>query len=190
MVAIGDSKTIGYGALAKNGYRNELAANLSALPGVSDAYFVDVLASSGWTMAQVWAALPAFLASEADVPEWVLMNVGTPDLPNIGGSTTEAAWKSALGNILDALHAKWPSAQIRLMRPIWLGYEANAATMNDTWMPAVLATRAAFAAVGPDERVFLDATTLPDGIHPSDAGYTLTASEWQTAMGLLHLTWR
>lgn len=184
MVAVGDSKTMGYPySLATYAYRNELATNLLALPGVDSADFVGALAVNAMTMEQAVVNLPAFISSVADKPNFVLFSVGSADIPHVNVEVTEAAWTANLGTALDLMHAAWPDAQILVMRPLWIFYAANSDVMDDDWIPSVLATRGAFAAVGPDERTFLDMSNTIDGLHPLPAGYSLTAAEWQTVMG-------
>lgn len=183
-MAIGDSKTVGLPCCAaKNGYRDELVAGIRNHDPTNNVEFSGVLAASEKTTAQTLADLPAFIAAQTQAPDWVLINLGTNDLSAIRlGTVTEAGWKADMGAILDAINAEWPSAKVRLMRPIWIGYEVEAASLNDVWMPSVLSTRSDWAAVGPDERDYMTGF-MPDNIHANSAGYTLTAAEWQTAMG-------
>ncbi len=68
-------------------------------------------------------------------------------------------------------------------------FDAQCDLIDDTYIPNVLSSRGAFAAVGPDERIFLEhgddgVTMTSDGIHPNATGYAETAAEWQTSMGL------
>lgn len=148
--------------------------------------FTGAYAVPGVTTATAAGAIDAFLAAiteQSDTPVWVLYNLGSNDLAGISDSSiTEAAWKANTGYIFDAIHTKWPNAQIRAMRVYWAGAEAAAATLNDSWLPAVISTRSGFVAVGPDERLFLPGN-LTDATHPNATGYSLTAAQWQTVMG-------
>ena len=98
------------------------------------------------------------------------------------GAITRAEWRTSLGGLLDGLHARWPLAQILVARIYHADWTAEQDTMNDTDLPTVLSTRGPWAAVGIDERTFLPGNTS-DSTHPNSTGYTLTAAEWQTAMG-------
>lgn len=186
LVAIGDSKTVGWVCCyTTGGYRPTLTASLVATGGFEESSFIGVNASNGITTADSKAQIDAFLASvtDSDGAKVVLINLGTNDLPGIrAGTITQAAWVSDMGYILDAVHVKWPSALAYLMRVYRSDYTAEQDELDDTYIPAVLATRGAFAFVGPDERTFLPGN-VTDTTHPNETGYALTAAEWQTAMG-------
>ncbi len=117
-------------------------------------------------------------------PDVILVNIGANDLTLF---TPQATYETNVGLTLDALHAKWSKAQFYLMRPWRRDRDTESATMA-TWITNILSTRSAWAAVGPDEAVFLKAadngvTYTTEGVHPNVAGYALTAAEWQLAMG-------
>lgn len=184
LIAIGDSKTVGLTCCAAtNGYRNYLIESLDGENDALQASFVGVMATLGWTTEDALSALPAFIAAQAVAPSHILVGLGTNDLPPIRtGAVTEASWVADMGAILDSLHAEWPSAPIYLMRVYRSDYSAEQDTLDDVYIPAALTGRGAWAFVGPDERTFLPGN-VTDITHPNATGYSLTAAEWQTAMG-------
>lgn len=186
LAAIGDSKTYGTDCcVAAGGYRDPLTSRLIALEVNDWQFTAPVYAVGGVTTATVAGDIAAYLDTldPAKVPLHVLINLGTNDLPGIqSGSITQTPWVNNMGTILDAVHAKWPSAKVYLMRVYWSAYPAAQDTLDDTYIPAVLSGRGAWAFVGPDERTFIPGNTA-DGTHPNAHGYDLTAAEWQTVMG-------
>lgn len=192
LTAIGDSKTRGLPCCeADGGARRYLLEGLTqpaswghaVYYGDSNSYWYG---AAGQTSVTVAASINATLAGMTGTqdPEWLLLNLGANDL---SGGTTQAAYETAMGEILDAAKAKWPSLKSKVMRPWRRGYDAQSATMA-TWVANVVSTRSAWASTGPDEAVFLKssddgATYTDDGLHPNLAGYTLTAAQWQAAMG-------
>lgn len=124
--------------------------------------------------------LPAFMAGVAVPPDFVLINIGAVDVADIrSAAINEATWE--MDDMLDAVHAQWPLAQIRVMKVYRFTYEPEAATLA-TWIDNLLVSRSAWASVGPDERTFLIPHTS-DGIHPTATGYSITALLWQQNMG-------
>lgn len=183
LLAIGDSKTLGETCCnGINGYRNTLVTNLTATGNWPSVGFTGALGQSGGTTATVNGLVPAFLASQTLQPQWALVNLGSNDVPKIhDGTLTSSAWLASMGTLLDAIHARWPSTQVRLMRVYHTTYPTECDTIAG-WMDTVVASRSAWAAVGPDERVFLPGH-VSDVTHPDSTGYGLTASAWQTVMG-------
>jgi lysophospholipase L1-like esterase len=143
------------------------------------------IAVGGRSTASAASAVAAELAAASGTPNYICYNLGANDVTSL---PAEATWKANTAAILDAMHTKWPSAQIYLARPWRRSYAAECNTLA-TWQDAVMATRA-WAHVGPDERVFLEngddgARYTSDGVHPTTPdGYILTAAAWKTAMGL------
>ena len=140
------------------------------------------LATSGWGVADLAAAVDAWLAS-GPPRNFVLINIGVNNL----GTVSQATYESNLAYVLDAIHAKWPRCKPLVMRVWKRGFNSQSDTMDDTWIPNVLASRA-WSGLGGDERVFLKgaddgASETVDGIHPTTAGYTATAAAWKAAMG-------
>ena len=167
---IGDSKTLGspYN-LDTGGFQTPLVDYLGGAG--AGVYNVGALAAGSKTVAATLADFPAFAAAySGDDPHYVLVNLGTNDMSDIRlGTLTEGAW--VMDDLLDAIHAEWPSAQIRLTRPIRTDYVPEMTALNDTWIPNVLASRSAWAAVGADEREFLIGANIGDTTHPTPAGY-------------------
>lgn len=182
--AVGDSKSVNYSL--PSGYRQQLEQDITAAVAGREGLFVGTGGVGGATAATTAADIDARLAALPEVekvPEWVLVNLGSNDVSGVrSGSVTYASWSADMGYILDAVHTRWPDAQILIMRPIRLTYEAETTLYNDTWIPDLIATRPTFVALGPDERTFLPGH-LTDTTHPDSSGYVLTASEWLTAMG-------
>lgn len=144
------------------------------------------IAVSGQSTAAAKIAIDAALAAAVGTPNYILYNLGAND---VVAMPAQATWETNTAYILDAMHTKWPSAQIYLMR-VWIRAQlANCNTLA-TWQGNVLATRSAWAHVGPDERIFLEngddgARYTSDGTHPRvQEGYILTAAQWKTALGL------
>jgi lysophospholipase L1-like esterase len=129
--------------------------------------------------------IAAELATLTYTPDKILFNLGAND---VAALPAEATWKADMGTILDAMNAKWPSAQIYIMRP-WKRDEAADCNSLATWIGDIVTARSTYCHLGPDERVFLEggddgATYTADGIHPNAAGYTLTANQWISVAGL------
>lgn len=188
IAVVGDSKSRGATCCTSDeagiGYRTALRSNLAALAlwsviDISSA----VYAVDAQTAATAAAGIGAFLAGQTVTADYALVNLGSNDL---AGLPAEATWKADYATVLDALHTKWPAAQVLVMRPWRRGSDTNADTLA-VWIADVISTRG-WAALGPDERGYLKAgddgvTNTSDGLHPNAAGYALTATEWQTAMG-------
>lgn len=160
-------------------------------------------ASVGRTVAVAKSLVDAYLAalSATPAPEHIMCNLGTNDVGGDAGDVlsdgTGDLWKSNYLYIIDALHTKYPSAKIYLMKP-WKpdvsgsDYTAKLNLIGDTLITDIITARSTFVYLGGDERIFLEngdngATyikPLPDGVHPNAAGYAITAATWKTAVGL------
>jgi lysophospholipase L1-like esterase len=145
----------------------------------------EVIYAGGGTAHSMEATLAADIAAKAYVNNvrWIFVNLGANDTQLL---PAEADWKADFAAILDALHARWPLAHAYVMRPWRRNYAAAMATLIG-WEADVIAARAPWAHVGPDES-FLEggdngASLTTDGIHPNDAGYALTAAAWRAAIG-------
>lgn len=167
--ATGDSKAIGF------------SDELAALIGFAKYDRMD----PGDTAVDFLAGIETSKVVCGQTPERILINLGTGDMRDgIAPAATEAAFEG----IFDNLHAEWPEAHIYAILPWRRGFNAESAAMG-TSIAGVVAARSPWAHVGPDECIFLEngdngVTFTADGIHPNAAGYTLTASEWQTILGL------
>jgi lysophospholipase L1-like esterase len=140
----------------------------------------------GTTVADRAGTIAAEIAALAPVQNmrFILVNLGAND---VSALPAEAVWQANLATVLDAMNVAYPVAKVYVMRPWRRGYAAECNTVA-TRIGNVLATRGAWAFVGPDERVFLEngddgVTYTADGIHPNTAGYALTAAQWKTALG-------
>jgi lysophospholipase L1-like esterase len=186
ILPVGDSKTYGTGdtiADGTTGYPPLLTASLS---GYAEAPLRS--AHGGFTVAMMRPQIVIDLADARQVPAYILINLGTNDFASGNATIPEATWKADYNAILDWLHAKWPSARIGLMRPWRATDNGQLNTVDDAWIPDLVAARA-YCFLGPDERVFLKGadnglTYTTDGVHPNHAGYMLTAAQWETAMGM------
>ena len=182
ILAIGDSKTGGYGDdVGHEGYPIRMSATASAF-----VEYPTRIASGGITVALMQDEIDVDLAAATGTPEFVLINLGTNDA---GSLPIEATWKADYAYILDAIHTKWATAKVYCMRVWNKNHEADCDTMA-TWLAAIIAPRSAWCYVGPDERVFLKGSdngvslTIPaDGVHPNPAGYQVTADQWRLSMG-------
>lgn len=174
VLMIGDSKTASFGTI--NSRLNDGAHNFLEIP--------TRIATSGHTVALMQDEIDADLTAASGTPDFVLINLGANEAGL--GLPSEAAWTADYGYILDAIHAKWPNALIYLMR-VWRRNYATPCNSLAGWISTVVSTRAAWAFVGPDERVFLEngddgATYTSDGLHPTDAGYRLTGQQWASVL--------
>lgn len=185
-MAFGDSKT----SQGAGGWQTYLMTSLEPVTYRKWDTYNGGVAGQGVETAQ--DAIDAELAAAPDAEDgWdirVLLNWG------IAGSIlpVEADWKADYLYILDAIHVKWPYAQVYLHRP-WSAAAINEPqkTNQDTidgWISDVVAARPVFAHLGPDERVWLEygdggATMTYDGVHYSLAGHYECAAQWKTVLG-------
>lgn len=96
-------------------------------------------------------------------------------------------WKLRMGYIADAIHAKYPNGRVFIARPWRRDYLAQANTQAG-WTDEIVAARAGWCFVGPDERVWLEGgddgvTMTTDGTHYSAAGIIEAAAQWQSVLG-------
>jgi hypothetical protein len=122
--------------------------------------------------------IDADLAAITTQHDRVLFNLGVNDIAV--GLPAQAQWESDAGYILDAFHAKFPLAKVYVMRVYNQAYPAESDTL-DGWVGNVVAARPGWALLGPDERTFLPGN-LADDVHPTDAGYVLTAQQWRSVV--------
>lgn len=146
-------------------------------------YTVDSGAYTGQTTTQIAAHLATDITAHTPVtPADVLLSMGSN---NICGA--QAVLETDYGAILDGINAAWASARVFVTKTWIRGYD-SCADVHAAAIDAVLATRGAFAFVGPDERVTLKgadngATNTVDGVHPSAAGSAALAAAWMTILG-------
>ncbi len=142
------------------------------------------LATSGWRASELNSATASWLSGVSNLDR-VMINVGINDIIQ---ATSQATYESNLGQILDKIHAAFPSAKVYVERVWGRNRDAACNTMDDVWIPNALSTRASFAFVGGDERVYLKgsddgASETTDGIHRTALGETLTAYALRAALG-------
>lgn len=174
----GDSKTA-----AVPGYIVDLLANLTTGTGNTWSETPARLAVVGRTIANAAIAAYTEVGTAVGVPQFVLINLGANDVLAL---PAEATFKGNLRTIINNMLLKWPLTTILMMQTWSRGEDADHNSLA-TWRTAIAAEYSRVG-IGPDERVFLEggddgATYTSDGLHPNAAGYTLTATQWQTAMG-------
>lgn len=177
---VGDSKTAYYQ------YQPILITNLIAGSGYKIVWQENpaTLSYSNETIALMAGRIDAELATRTGNPIYILLNFGANDVISL---PAEVTWKANYYYVLDALHAKYPYAQMYIMRA-WRRGQAAECDILAAWIDDIVVSRS-FAHLGPDERVFIEngddgVTYTDDGIHPNTAGYILVAAQWQTSMGL------
>ena len=140
-------------------------------------------AVSGRTVNTTLAAMSAMLAASPDAPGAaeirVLVNLGANDFAAMPAIAT---WESEYGQILDAIHAKWPTARVYVALAWRQNQDANANTAAAS-IATLVAARSSWASLGHDERVWMKgsdngATMSYDGTHYSTAGNTEIVNQW------------
>lgn len=175
---IGDSKT----AAAVNTWPDQLVSTLDGLTVDVQTWRQDNVGLSAST-AGYWAAnLSNILVGQKDNHAVVLVNLGVNDF----ATATETQWKADMLNVLDAVKARWPAAEIYLMRPWKRNFNAKADTFAG-WIADLIASRS-FLHAGPDERVWLrgsddGAAMTTDGIHYNAAAQVEAATQWRAVLG-------
>jgi lysophospholipase L1-like esterase len=181
-----------YGDSKATSYTPNLLASLNAIPvSATVSAESDNLSIPGITLSGMMARYTSDLAARGSQDgmnyRFVLLTVGVNDV--VAGLPPEATWRANFATLIDAIHAKFPAAKVGIARP-WERGAALQAGMNSlaTWIAAEVTPRAAWAFLGPDERVYLEngdngTTYTDDGIHPNAAGQAVAASLWKTAMG-------
>jgi lysophospholipase L1-like esterase len=161
--------------LTADGYEIDFVGSLNNGPG--DLPDRDHEGHRGWRIGQIEERAAGWV-EEYD-PDVALLHIGTNDLVQ-GASAQEAA--SSMGSLLDTLTAAKPEMAVILSTLIPL-HEGDA-----TWRE----TNASFARLvaqraAAGERVLLAdmgaggpqaGDQIPDGVHPSGAGYALMAQVW------------
>jgi len=195
---LGDSKT----SAPLGTWQAPLAADLTAASGFLWSYvnravagasleYLNGVQRAAEPLSWLFDPVPAQYAIPA-----VLINYGVNDiyyptgyggLPSGIANLDQTQWKANLTAMLDAIHAKWPAAAVYVTRPWVRGFDSDCNTLAG-WISDVVATRATFAAVGDDERVWLKgadngATMTSDGLHYSVAGNTEKAAQMKTLLG-------
>lgn len=138
------------------------------------------IATAGWTVQQALDYLNANIASLTDLPDTIIINLGSND------SETEIAFKTIYRSLIELLHTKWPAAPIYLARPVLLsGTPPSTPTaMNTTrhgWIDELIADYE-YVHAGIDETALEGgdgyATNIADTTHYTIAGQTAAAALW------------
>lgn len=116
----------------------------------------------------------------------VLCNWGVNDVDRAGSD--ETTFRTNYGIIIDAIHAKWPAATIRLTIPWKDGEPAGTFDTLAGYIGSIVADHAPYTVLLDDERVWLKgsdngASETVDGIHYSALGMSLAARAKREAMG-------
>lgn len=179
----GDSKTM---------VRRTQGSLMSRLEeGDGSRWLYDAVGRSGYTVSQQAALIATDLANVPSSvnPSFVIINLGTNDAAALPAENT---WKANYRTIIEAIHAKWPSATIWLVKPVRLSGTppsspvAAVATMH-SYIDG-LAGEYAYVEIGFDETALENGdsyvTYFADFAHPNQAGYAQCAVLQMTAMGL------
>ncbi len=143
---------------------------------------------AGETVAVAAANISTILAG---FPDGSLCTQGIQVITELGINDVDplpdqATWIANFETILDAVHAKWPSAKMYLMR-LWKRNELANCNTLDGWIETVVAARSAFTFDGPDERVWLEngdngVTYTSDGGHYNTAGSIQAGHVWASLL--------
>jgi lysophospholipase L1-like esterase len=130
---------------------------------------------------QMFSTMPAATGA-TDIR--VLINLGVNDITT--GLPAEATWEANYLAIIDAIHAKWPTARVYLMRPWVRSFDTDSDTVA-VRVGHLVAARPSFVFVGPDERIWLkgsdNGTTMTvDGTHYSVAGKLEIVNQWAAVL--------
>lgn len=178
LLALGDSKTDpGF-----NTWPTTLASDISTSAHSYIAYNKGVSAATAASMAAAINTTLATVTSGLVTP--VVIDIGVNDF---GGGSSAATWQNNVLTVVDAVHAKWPGAQVWITKPWKQGQDAEADEYA-TRVDAVVVARSAFTFALDDERGWLKtcvATCTTDGIHFFTAtGQSSAVTAKRTALGL------
>jgi hypothetical protein len=178
VVTLGDSKTW------RNEWQMPLSSTLSIASGT--AWYVANGGVNGATVATTASTVSTILAgvNPPDNVTDVLIDLGVNEM---GSLPAEATWETNYLTVIDAVHAKWPAAHVRIMRPWKRGFDTDSDTLAN-YINVIQAARSSFVILGPDERVWLKSSdngtaNTTDGTHYSTAGNTAVVAQWKTQLG-------
>lgn len=134
------------------------------------------------TYAATWLALQPSEGVYA-----VLINLGVNDMVVGGSLPIEATWIANYETLLDAIHSRWPPAQVYLTRPWMQGHDADSTTLHGR-IDTIVSDRSSFVHVLDDEALWLKgsdngASETTDGTHYSPFGMGLATAAKQAALG-------
>lgn len=183
LFAVGDSKTDG------DAWVGLLHQELGARNGEAWGEILPRYGLSGYNAATLAAYVAANLSSIAAVPapSKICVNIGANDIAS-NTAPDAATWKANLTAIIDALRAKWSSADIYVAKPWRQGSDSAASTLAG-YVDDVVATYGSHVFAGPNESVWLKssddgATFTVDGVHyNTTTAQTIAAAQWLAAMG-------
>lgn len=188
LFVVGDSKSTDTWNTAPT-WITKLLAELGARTGKSFREIQPRFAVTGYTVAAMKAYVDANLASvpASPAPSRICINLGANDVA--GPSTpAEVAWKANLTAIIDALRAKWASADVYVAKPWRQATDTESAAVAG-YIDAVIATYGSRVFVGHNESLWAKgsdagATMMPDGVHyNTTTAQTIAAAQWLAAMG-------
>jgi lysophospholipase L1-like esterase len=165
-----------------NAWPADLVTALNAATDPSETWRHDNVGVSA-TGAAYWATnVGSILAPLKDNHVTALINLGVNDF----GTATESTWKANMLTTADAIAARWPAAQVYVMRP-WKRSNDTTANTYAGWIADLIAVRS-FLHAGPDERIWLKglddgATMTTDGIHYNAAGEAEAVAQWRSVLG-------
>lgn len=188
IMTLGDSRT------TQGGWQTTLLTNLNSttheIPSWS--YLIDNT-SIDTSVVVLASNITTYLTTNdcaLTYPHWVLCDLGEHDMVGTppGGVPDQTTFQNSYLTLIDAAHAKWPSAQFLLDFPWTVPLNGSMYTTFKGYVQNVIAARSTICAVGVDQGVTIKggdngATNTSDGIHFSTAGKTAYASAMQTAMG-------
>ncbi len=182
-MGVGDSKTWGQNdstatfANGNNGWIKSLADTTALIEVPRNGV-------AGRTWATAAAAVDAELLVYAYTPNYIFVNFGANDVLSL---PSQATLEANIAYVLDAYHAKFPSATLYVDYPWRSGTDAACNTLAG-YIDNVRGSRA-WALAGLDERTTLKgadngATYYSDGVHPNAAGHAYWAALRKAALGL------
>lgn len=183
-LSLGDSKTADYG------WQGTLRSSLNALGNDQWHEWPGMIATGGWTIANLRAVIDARIAYRYGYPTKILMNFGSNELGS--ALPAEATWKNDYRYCIEALHAAYPDASIYLAKPVRLidaippSTPVVASATLWGWIDDLVAEYS-YVYAGIDETALEGGdsylTNLVDYTHYTAAGKTAVTGLWKTAIG-------
>lgn len=185
MVAYGDSITIGQDAspVGQNAWSLLVRAALPNHKLSHEAWGVRSLFDDASTAEKI----KKFVARIVEFsPTSIWLAIGTNDYGL--NKWSAAAFGTAYGQVLDALHTALPAVTIYAQTPIVRADETangSGSTLEDyrTQIASAAASRSAYTTFV-DGKAFMTTASLVDGVHPTTAGHLLYANAVKTILGV------